>query len=190
MSHKFHLHASFHLLLIKIDQELAEEFQSKGCPYCKGPLDVSNYPRSPFGLPAYLREHYEYRFSFCCRNCRKRTTPASVRFFGCHWYVFPIYLLFNLFQLGITERRLEQIRNHLHIDVSESTWKRWRRWWNQTFISTPFCQQARGYLSIPTQWQGSLPRRLLRQFSGTFKARFVGLSKFLSPLTGGNLRAV
>lgn len=190
MSHNFHLDASFHLLLIQIDEDLARQIQVKGCPYCKGPLDAADYPRSPFGLPAHLREHYEHRFSFCCRRCRKRTTPDSVRFFGRHWYVFTVYLLFNLLQCGMTEKRLAQIRKHLHVNVSESTWKRWRRWWKQIFINTRFCQQARGHLSIPMQWRGSLPRRLLRQFSGSFKVKFVALLKFLSPLTCGDLRAV
>lgn len=190
MSHKFQLDASFHSLLVQMDQELAAETKAKGCPSCKGILDVADYPRSPFGLPAGLRIYYEQRISFCCRDCRRRTTPASVRFFGRYWYVFTIYLLFNLIQSGITEKRLAQIRRHLEITVSESTWKRWRRWWRQVFVTTPFWQQAKGHLLPLPESTASLPRELLRRFEGTFVEKFVHLLKFLSPLTGGILRAV
>ena len=80
MSQNFLYNASFHSLLNTIDQELAEQTKEKGCSYCGKQLHQADYPRSPFGLPAQFRTAYEERFSFCCTDCRKRTTPASVRF--------------------------------------------------------------------------------------------------------------
>ena len=85
MSHKFIFRSTFHSLLIAIDREIAEATRKKGCD-CGGALHQSNYPRSPFGLSAEFRIAYEERFSFCCADCRKRTTPSSVRFFGRRWY--------------------------------------------------------------------------------------------------------
>ena len=79
-------------LLIAIDREIAEATRKKGCD-CGGALHQSNYPRSPFGLSAEFRIAYEERFSFCCADCRKRTTPSSVRFFGRRWYPAPLLLL-------------------------------------------------------------------------------------------------
>lgn len=114
----------------------------------------------------------------------------SVRFFGRYWYVFTIYLLFNLMQLGISEKRLAQIKRHLEITVSESTWKRWRRWWRQVFVKEPFWQQAKGHLMPPPASWTSLTRDLLNRFEGMFVEKFIQLLKFLSPLTGGILRAV
>lgn len=82
MSQIFLLNASFHSFLIALDQELASKSQGSSCIYCGGKLHKTNYPRSPFGVPQSLREYYDKRFSFCCSECRKRTAPQSVRFFG------------------------------------------------------------------------------------------------------------
>src|SRR3990167_6787935 len=94
MSYKFLLNSTFHLLLIAIDRELAEEARQKGCE-CGGDLHRSNYPRSPFGLPAEFRNSYEERFSFCCNTCRRRTTPPCVRYFGRRWSPAPLLLLIS-----------------------------------------------------------------------------------------------
>ena len=61
MSQNFIFNASFHLLLNKIDQEIAEEEKQKGCLYCGNQLDKANYPRSPFGLPSQFRHYYDER---------------------------------------------------------------------------------------------------------------------------------
>ena len=190
MSHKFYLESSFHSLLAQMDNDLATQTQAKGCPYCQGCLDVANYPRSPFGLPASLRNYYAVRMSFCCRNCRKRTLPPSVRFFGRYWYVFVIHLLLNILQSGVTEKRLIELQKQLGVQVSESTLKRWRRWWRGTFIDTTFWQGKKGDLMPPPEPAAHYPGELLARFQGELSDKFVHLLKFLSPLTGGILRAV
>ena len=100
MSHKFIFSASFHSLLIAIDRELSELTRQQGCS-CGGRLHQSNYPRSPFGLPAEFRSFYDERFSSCCHDCRKRTTSPSVRFFGRRWYPAPLLLLISALMLSI-----------------------------------------------------------------------------------------
>src|SRR5688500_17520069 len=112
MSHKFLFDSSFHTILIAIDRELAETVRQEGCA-CGGALHQSNYPRSPMGLPAAFRSSYEERFSFCCHNCRRRTTPPSVRYFGRRWYPAPLLLLICALKSHINERRLTQIKRHL-----------------------------------------------------------------------------
>lgn len=190
MSHKFLFHASFHLLLNKIDQELAEKEKEKGCGYCGGVLHQADYPRSPFGLPAPFRENYDERLSLCCSQCRKRTTPPSVRFFGRRWFPAPLLILISALTLGINERRLMQVKRHLGVTVSESTWKRWRRWWREAFMQTPFWQQAKGsFLPVPTLI-GFFPRVLLMRFQGKLEEKMGFLLNFLAPLTAGVLRAV
>ncbi len=67
--------------LTRIDAAEAERCRLEGCPRCGGCLDSASYPRKPHGLAASLREGVR-RFSFCCRDCRRRETPSSVRFFG------------------------------------------------------------------------------------------------------------
>lgn len=137
MSHKFLFKSTFHTLLIAIDRELAEDVRQQGC-HCGGRLHQANYPRSPFGLPAKFRHAYDERFSLCCDNCRKRTTPASVRFFGRRWYPAPLLLLISALMTSISDTRLEQVKRHFGISVSESTWKRWRRWFRNVLLKLIF----------------------------------------------------
>jgi hypothetical protein len=189
MSHKFLFNASFHSLLNKIDHELAEEVHKKGCA-CGGRLHKANYPRSPFGLPAAFRSDYEQRISFCCDTCRKRTTPPSVRFFGRRWFPAPLFILISLLMSGINDRRLAQVKHHFGIAVSESTWKRWRRWWRESFATTKFWQLSKGLVAGMLDSKLTFPRSLWCLFSGELEERVQCLLQFLAPLTGGNLRAV
>ncbi len=140
MSQNFLFSATFHLVLNKIDQELAKEVKQLGCLYCGHKLHQANYPRSPVGLSSQFRDHYDERLSFCCDTCRKRTTPQSVRFFGRRWFPAPLLILISALMLGINDRRREQVKKHFGIIVSESTWKRWRRWWHESFQATLFWQ--------------------------------------------------
>ena len=188
MSHKFLFNSSFHALLITIDRELAENERQKGCS-CGGTLHQASYPRSPLGLPVHLRTNYEDRFSFCCNDCRKRTTPPSVRFFGRRRSPAPLLLLISALMLSINEHRLTQIKRHFGITVSESTWKRWRRWWREVFVDTAFWKQSRGLVPEPKK-PVSMARRILSSFQGTIDNRMLLLLKFISPITAGHLRAV
>lgn len=172
-----------------IDHELAESTRQKGCA-CGGKLHLSNYPRSPFGLPSKFRPVYDKRLSFCCDNCRKRVTPPSVRFFGRRWYPAPLLLLISALMVSINDARIAQIKRHFGITVSESTWKRWRRWWRETFVETHFWKQARGIITQNNNKTDSMARRLLNAFQGTIDKKIILLLKFLSPITADDLRAV
>jgi hypothetical protein len=188
MSHKFLLNSSFHAILIAIDRELAEVTRKNACT-CGGKLHQSNYPRSPFGIPAEFRRNYDERLSFCCADCRKRVTPPSVRFFGRRWYPSPLLVLVSVLMRGINDCRLKQIKRHFGITVSESTWKRWRRWWREAFVKIPFWKQAQGIIP-PNNRFISMPRNLLYAFKGAIEEKIILLLKFLSPITASDLRAV
>ena len=188
MSHKFLFDSTFHSFLITLDRELAEEVRQQGCA-CGGTLHRSNYPRSPFGLSARYRAAYEERFSFCCNDCRKRITPPSVRYFGRRWYPAPLLLLISALMISINEYRLTQVKRHFGITISESTWKRWRRWWRDTFVETAFWKQARGLISEHKK-PVIIARRMLTSFQGAIDNKMFLLLKFISPITAGHLRAV
>lgn len=190
MSQKFIFKSSFHALLTEIDQELAAMALKSGCVHCGGKLHQADYPRSPAGMPSAFRDQYCQRISFCCSICRKRTTPPSVRFFGRRWFPAPIFILISILQSGINERRLAQIKQHFGITISESTWKRWRRWWRDIFVTTQFWMKEKGLLSTPLQTNQFIPCALFHGFKGNCMDRVVLLIRFLSPLTGGVLRAV
>lgn len=189
MSHNFLSEASFHSFLEAIDQEFVSVAQAQGCR-CGGRLHHADYPRSPLGMPAQLRETYEKRFSLCCDTCRRRITPPSVRFFGRRWVPAPLFLFLCVLTLGINERRLRQIQHHLGIRVSESTWKRWRRWWRDIFPETAFWQAKRGLASTHLDARGLLPRSLLALFRGTLEEKMRLLLRFLAPLSSGISRLV
>ena len=190
MSQNFLFNASFHLLLIAIDQEIANDTMNRGCQYCGGKLHLADYPRSPVGIPPPFRHRYEERLSFCCDTCRKRITPPSVRFFGRRWYPAPHHLLVSALMLGINERRLSQIKRHFGITVTESTWKRWRRGWRDFFPLTSFWQREKALAPSINMTNKSFPRVLLNLFESTLENKMTLLLRFLSPLTGGHLRAV
>ncbi len=189
MSHKFLFDANFHLLLNKIDEEFFKEIKEKGCPSCGGKLHKSNYPRSPFGMPQAFRSFYEERFSFCCEECRKRTTPPSVRFFGRRWYPAPLFMLICLLELGISKHRQAQIQRHFGITISLSTWKRWRSWWQESFKETSFWKITQGIIPL-SQIYGPFPRAFLKTFQGSLEEKIRFLLRFLSPLTICNFQII
>lgn len=189
MLHKFLHDVKFHSFLIQLDKELALEVQQKGCPHCGGTLHQADYPRSPLGMFIQFRDLYSSRLSFCCHICRKRITPPSLRFFGRRWYPAPLFILISLLMCSISDERLEQIKRHFGFTVSESTWKRWRRWWKECFVQTPFWQGFRGLFFLESQKPAPLPRGLLNAFRGTFKDKLLRLLQTLSPLTTRALRA-
>ena len=51
---------SFHNLLLRIDEEVAQEVRKKGCPHCAGVLHSARYERKPRGGPSELPAKY------CC----------------------------------------------------------------------------------------------------------------------------
>lgn len=191
MSHKFLLNASFHSLLERIDHDIANEISTSPCGFCGGALHVANYPRSPHGVPAKFRSQYESRLSFSCADCRKRTTPPTVRFFGRYWYVSSVLILVSALRHGASKRRISQLKAHFGIHVPKSTWMRWRRWWREVFETTPFWHKNRALMPALLQRHSLfLPRELWLFFPGSFDKKMHSLLSFLAPLTAGPLRAI
>src|SRR6266542_2333745 len=125
-------------LIEKADQDLAELVHAQPCPHCGGKLHWANYPRSPRGVDAKA-----IRFSLCCsqEGCRRRQTPESIRFLGRKVYPGLIVVLVSAMNHGLTQRRVAQLRETLA--VSRATLIRWRRWWRNQFVQTPFWKAAR-----------------------------------------------
>ena len=189
MSHKFLCNASLHEAQFGLDHELAQSCRQSGCWFCGGRLHVSNYPRKPRGVPPPFREGYAERLSFTCAKCNRRCTPPSVRFFGRIRFVAVAAILIAALTRGPSERRCRQLERCFGVRLSISTWTRWRRWWRDRFRATRFWVQVRGYFAQPEQL-GRLPAGLLGTFDGFIGSRLPATLRFLSPLTGGDLRAV
>jgi hypothetical protein len=122
----------FSALLLRIDHELAEQTRSEGCR-CGGALHRADYPRKPRGCPRHLRPDYSSRLSFCCAQCRKRSTSKSVRFLGRRVYLALAVVLGQA--LGVARRTLQ----------------RWRRWWRDQFPLTPLWRAACARFEIPAR---------------------------------------
>jgi hypothetical protein len=166
--------------LIAIDQELAATAQAGGCRRCPGRLHHGDYPRKPRGGPMDLPGAYEKRRSFCCARCRKRLTPASVRFLGRKVYLGAIVLLACVLRQGPTPWRVARL--HALLGVSARTLARWHRWWRDAFVHTAFWKAARSRFARPVE-ADDLPRGLLERFGGDAGAQVVATLRWLGPLT-------
>jgi hypothetical protein len=180
LSHNYCYDSRFHEFLFAADQDLARRARAGGCAFCGGTLHSANYFRHPRGDP----HGRAIRFSFCCARdgCRKRLTPASMRFFGRRVYLGVWVLLLSVLRHGVKRSRLERLCDYL--DVSERTLVRWRRWWLRDFAESGFWKAARGLLREPVSRE-CLPASLVERFGGNEQSRLVAALRFLLPITGG-----
>ena len=183
--------AKFHEQLLVFDRDLAAsaratEHAREGarCWLCGGALHAASYDRKPRGGPPGLGQEYAERFSFCCGvdGCRKRTTPASLRFLGRKVYLATVVTLISAMLLGTTPARLARLSAVPGID--RRTLARWRAWWRSSFTDGPFAIVAKAALVPPLDIAG-LPVSLLDRFAGGLDQKHTALLRFLGPLTGG-----
>lgn len=104
------------------DEDEARKHQARGCQRCGGVLDRADYPRKPRGIE--LGE--ASRSSFCCRQCRRRSSPKSVIFARHKVYALAAVTLALSCCAGGHGRRL--ISACAVCGVSEVTLRRWRQW--------------------------------------------------------------
>ena len=171
-------------LLLRIDEELAEEVRRAGC-VCGGALHRAYYERKPRG-PVGLGPEHAVRFSYCCEKegCRRRATPASLRFLGRKVFFGVVVLLVPVLRDGPTPKRLERLC--AQFAVSMRTLRRWMRWWRETYAASRFWLARQGWFSRPVASQ-ALPCSLLLAFEGLAEAqpRVLAVLRFLSPITTG-----
>ena len=164
-------------MLENADQDLAEEARGGGCKYCKAKLHNGNYPRKPRGITCW-----DERISYVCSQCRRRTTPVSVRFLGRRVYAGVVVVLMAAMQHGLSGRRVEALRQEIKIDVR--TLKRWREWWLGAFIQSPFWKVERARF-MPLMRETDMPLSMVDRFSATSCEGLVRLMRFLAPITIG-----
>jgi len=165
-------------LLEKADDDLAEQVKEGGCEHCgEEKLHRGDYKRQPLGKPGWDR-----RRSFNCARdgCRKRKTPPSVRFMGRKVYSGVVVVLVSAMMHGLKPKRVERLRQELGVD--ERTLKRWRVWWLENFVQSPFWKGARARF-IPRIDEEILPLSLVEAFKAEEREGMVKLLKFLSPIS-------
>jgi hypothetical protein len=170
-----------HHFLWKIDADLAEVVRRGGCLSCLiGKLHSAKYKRKPrSGQKECLEER---RYSFCCDQdgCRKRHTPPSVRFLGRRVYSSVVVVLVSAAHHGISAERMQVLREALGID--RRTLERWRQWWLESFVQSPYWKLARARF-MPLLCEQTLPLSLARAFGVGWPGQLIELLKFLSPIT-------
>ena len=168
-------------LLFRLDQDLADQAQSQGCP-CGGRLDRASYPRKPRGGPGDLPPEQERRQSFCCHldGCRSRTKPPSLRFLDRRVYFGVAVILLTAMTHGVSPRRVAALRSELGVD--RRTLARWHKWWQDDFPASGFWREQRARLS-PALSDDGLPGTLLERFSAEPEQDgIVSLLRFLAPI--------
>jgi len=177
--------SSFADLLLRLDEDLAEEARRRGCS-CGGALHRACYERKPRGGPPGLGPEHAVRFSYCCEKegCRRRVTPASLRFLGRKVFVGVVVVLVPVLRDGPTPKRLQRLASEFA--VSLRTLRRWIRWWRETFAASSFWLASRGLFWRPLATQ-ALPASLLESFKSVGDAwpRVLAVLRFLSPITTG-----
>jgi hypothetical protein len=176
--------AKFHEQLLVFDRDLATAARAARCWLCGGALHSAPYDRKPRGGPRGLSQAFSQRFSFCCAmdGCRKRETPASLRFLGRKVYLATVVTLISAMLHGTTPSRLARLSDVTGLD--RRTLARWRAWWRSTFTEGAFAPIAMAAV-VPAVDIDSLPVSLLERFAGGPPEKLIGLLRFLGPLTGG-----
>lgn len=146
----------------------------------------AQFARKPRDGPAGLGKDYGQRFSFSfCRavdGCRKRTTPASLRFLGRKVYLATVVTLIAAMLHGTAAARLARLSTVPGIDRRALV--RSRAWRRSTFTAGWFRPIAAASFMPPLDVTG-LPVSLLDCFAGAIEQRLIALLQFLGPLTGG-----
>jgi hypothetical protein len=164
------------VILFRIDSDLAEKARADRCS-CGGRLDTADYPRKP-RAPIDLGPEHHRRHSFCCAECRCRTTPPSVRFFARRVYAFPVVVLVTALAAGLSGSRLATLRKEFGVD--RRTLERWRVWWREVFPQTRFWKTARARFSPPVD--GAHLDAVRDRFAEGLEG-LVLLLRFLSPMS-------
>jgi len=167
--------------LAEIDAQHAERVRRDGCPECGGALDRADYPRKPRGELGEAAGDYERRCSFCCRveGCRKRSTPASLRFLGRKVYFAVLVIVASVRARSMSRTGRGGPRR---VDgVPERTVRRWLQWWQTVFALGSFWSEAKGFFAHPVD-DGQLPASLLERF-GSGPVALEKLLRFTAPIT-------
>jgi hypothetical protein len=73
------------------------------------------------------------------------------------------------------------------VEVSPRTVGRWRSWWRETFVQTPFWRAVRGFFRVPVD-ESALPLSLLEAFpANSAKRKLLRLLRLIGPLTTSSL---
>ena len=155
------------------DEIEAEQIRREGCR-CGGRLHRADYPRKPRGVPEECESLVSRRISFCCAepNCRRRTTPQSVRFLGRRVYVAAFVLMVSASWVSTREAQ-----------VPGRTARRWRGFFTKQLVEAAQWQERRAWFMPPLD-ESALPGSLMSRFAGSRDKALFSSLVFLAPMGG------
>jgi hypothetical protein len=129
---------------------------------------------------------FEMRLSFCCgeEGCRKRTTPASVRFLGRRVYWGVVVLLGAALEGGVTAGRVRDLQRLIEHPIERRTLERWVAWWREVLPKSRSWGAMTGLFCRRVE-PGRLPLSLLELVGVDDAATRV--RQVLSLLSGGRI---
>ena len=174
--------SAFFSRLAVLDQQIADEVHAAGCQHCGQRLHVADYPSKPRGVARdVLGDDYGMRWSFCCANCRRRTTPPSLRFLGRRVYLGALVVLFGNLAVVPTPTLLSAVSARSGIPVR--TLARWRTWWTNALPPTRWWRDLAPRFVPPIE-PFALPLALLGRLSGADELdRLIRVLALASPLS-------
>ena len=153
--------SKFLTMLLGMDRELAAAAKAAGCD-CGGRMHRGDYRRKPRGGPEGLGEEHRTRLSLCCgqEGCRRRRTPASVRFLGRRVYWGVVVVLGSAFEGGVTTGRVRRVRELIGHPIDRRTLERWVEWWRDGLPKSRIWKATTGLFRRKAA-PGRLPMSLL-----------------------------
>jgi hypothetical protein len=104
-----------------------------------------------------------------------------VRFLGRRVYLGVVVTLACALTTGLSLRRAGILTAHLQVPLR--TLQRWRRWWLEDFVQTPFWRGRRGLFMPPVE-EAALPESVRSRFQAEGdRGSWPLLLRFLAPLT-------
>lgn len=181
--------AAFFSLLLEVDREMVAACREKGCPHCDGGrLDRGDYARKPRGQPD-VPEEFCVRFSLCCSvdGCRRRLTPASVRFLARRIYVGVAVLLVAAAMQGPSPARVKRLSKSF--GMAPRTARRWLAWWQTNFAKSALFKTLRGLLRRGVSAE-ELPRALVEAVRAARpREKAMKVLEWLGPITSATAPA-
>ncbi len=149
------------------DWRMAEQLRHEGCRRCGGRLHQAHYPRKVRGVTEEAAAYFERRFSFCCAQCRRRQTPASLRFGSRRVFAAVAVLVAGL--LAVQRSVAAAMRQ---VGAARRTVGRWRRWYRQELPGSHWWTQHSGLFRVPPDTR-RMPLSLLEQIAGASESDVV-----------------
>lgn len=164
--------------LQQIDRDTETRAGLEKCRFCGDRLHRGYYLRKPRAPGIDLSAEFCVRPSFCCRRdgCRRRMTPALLRFLGRKVYVSIVVVLVAAMTQGPSAKRLCAIE--AEIGIAPQTVRRWCHYWREIFVTRSAWLYQRGNFMPPVD-EKDLPLTFLSRFGHSAQEELAAVCRLI-----------